>query len=103
MGFDQNIKGDEKDAMDYSRHEQVALQTAREGIVLLRNEDQILPLSKDQNILIVGRYVETNILAAALVKWKAITTIAYWKLFQSQFSNISYSKNLLIKKFRMLM
>jgi beta-glucosidase len=40
-------------------HENIALQTAREGIVLLKNEDNILPLKKDvKNILLTGDYVE---------------------------------------------
>jgi len=40
-------------------HESVALQTAREGIVLLKNEDNILPLNKDiKSILLTGDYVE---------------------------------------------
>jgi len=40
-------------------HESVALHTAREGIVLLKNDDNILPLKKDvKNILLYGDYVE---------------------------------------------
>ena len=43
----------------FDEHESVALQTAREGIVLLKNEDSILPLNKDiKNILITGDYVK---------------------------------------------
>jgi len=44
----------------YPEHEKVALQTAREGIVLLRNEKNILPLTPTakKNILVVGKYVE---------------------------------------------
>ncbi len=44
----------------YPEHEKAALQTAREGIVLLRNEKNILPLSDKakKNILVVGKYVE---------------------------------------------
>jgi beta-glucosidase len=43
----------------YENHESVALQTAREGIVLLKNEKNILPLPKDKKkILVTGDYVE---------------------------------------------
>jgi len=43
---------------EFSKHEEVALQTAREGIVLLRNENQLLPLGQDvKNILLTGEYV----------------------------------------------
>ena len=40
-------------------HEKVALQTSREGIVLLKNDGGILPIKKDvKNILLTGDYVE---------------------------------------------
>jgi len=44
----------------YPEHEKAALQTARESVVLLRNEKNILPLSSKEtkNILVVGKYVE---------------------------------------------
>jgi beta-glucosidase len=48
---------------NYSKHEKIALQTAREGIVLLRNENKILPIKKSikKKILLTGNYV--NIIA----------------------------------------
>jgi beta-glucosidase len=44
----------------FGEHEQVALQTAREGIVLLRNHD-VLPVRRDgaKKILLTGLFVET--------------------------------------------
>ena len=43
----------------FEKHEQIALETAREGIVLLKNEDGILPLKKEiKTILLTGEYVE---------------------------------------------
>ncbi len=44
----------------FPEHKEIALQTAREGIVLLKNEDAILPIqpNKSKNILITGRFVE---------------------------------------------
>ncbi len=42
----------------FPEHELIALQTAREGIVLLKNEDKILPLSSNvKSILVTGDYV----------------------------------------------
>ncbi|MGA9291469.1 MAG: glycoside hydrolase family 3 C-terminal domain-containing protein, partial [Ignavibacteriaceae bacterium] len=45
----------------YSKHEKIALQTAREGIVLLKNENKILPIKKStrKKILLTGNYVNT--------------------------------------------
>ena len=44
---------------DFPKHEAIALQTAREGTVLLRNENGILPLSSsDGEILALGDYLE---------------------------------------------
>ena len=41
----------------FEEHEAIALQTAREGIILLRNENQILPVEDTtRNILITGDY-----------------------------------------------
>jgi beta-glucosidase len=41
----------------YDIHEQVALETAREGIVLLRNENKILPIKEsDSKIILTGDY-----------------------------------------------
>ena len=50
---------EEKYLSSYSDHEKVALQTAREGIILLRNEKNILPIKKTtkKKILITGDYV----------------------------------------------
>ena len=43
----------------FPEHEMVALQTAREGIVLLKNDGGILPIKRDvNNILLTGNYAE---------------------------------------------
>ncbi len=47
------------DSTMYDDHESVALQTAREGIVLLKNDGNILPLKNNlRKILLTGEYVE---------------------------------------------
>jgi len=45
---------------DYDRLEEVGLNTAREGMVLLRNDNHLLPIdkSKEQHILATGTYME---------------------------------------------
>lgn len=43
----------------FENHESVALKTVREGIVLLKNEDEILPIHKNvKTILLTGNYVK---------------------------------------------
>jgi len=54
-----NQKKNLPDNLMYKAHESVALQTAREGIVLLKNESNLLPLKKNiQKILLTGEYVD---------------------------------------------
>ncbi|MBN1952967.1 MAG: glycoside hydrolase family 3 C-terminal domain-containing protein [Bacteroidales bacterium] len=52
--------GREKDENfdQWDAHEEIALQTAREGIVLLRNENNILPVEDDRKILLTGEYAD---------------------------------------------
>lgn len=58
MKIDERKKGSASD-IDYNRHESIALQTVREGIVLLKNQNDILPLKPEiKNILLTGEYVE---------------------------------------------
>ncbi len=60
--FSMKLNGRQKDPSyldKYREHESVALQTAREGIVLLKNENNILPIDNNiKNILITGDYVK---------------------------------------------
>ncbi len=42
---------------NYAAHEQVALQAAREGIVLLRNEHHVLPLKKGTTLNLFGKAI----------------------------------------------
>lgn len=58
--YDRPVK-DESFLQKFPEHEQVALQTARESIVLLKNTDDILPLKKggSEKILLMGRFVES--------------------------------------------
>lgn len=53
------VKGIEKaeSRPEYARHEQIALQAAREGIVLLKNERETLPLKKGETLNLFGKGV----------------------------------------------
>lgn len=57
--YDRPVK-DEAFLKKFPEHQQVALQTAREGIVLLKNKDGLLPLKKGaaKKILLTGIFVE---------------------------------------------
>lgn len=56
MGLDKREVKDESYLDNYSLHEKVALQTAREGIVLLKNKNNILPITnKSLKIVATGR------------------------------------------------
>jgi beta-glucosidase len=54
-----NRETEPKFLSNFEKHESVALQTAREGIVLLRNEKNILPLEvSNGKILLIGDYID---------------------------------------------
>jgi beta-glucosidase len=44
---------------NFKRHEEIALQTARESIALLKNRNNLLPVSSQKKILLTGEFVET--------------------------------------------
>ena len=55
-----NRKQEKEYLNKFSEHEEIALQTAREGVVLLRNENNILPIEAPQKkILLTGEYIDT--------------------------------------------
>jgi beta-glucosidase len=52
--------------IDGEAHAQIALETARQGIVLLRNERGVLPLAKTaKRIAVIGGYADTGVLSGA--------------------------------------
>jgi beta-glucosidase len=55
--YDRPVK-DESLKARFPEHEKIALQTAREAMVLLRNEKNILPINKNKTVLLTGEYAE---------------------------------------------
>lgn len=75
-------------------HEEVALNTAREGIVLLRNENEILPLEdKSKKILLTGDYIDKIAHGGG-----AATVEGYNHVVLSDALNEHYGANLSINK-----
>ena len=60
MGLLQRPVKDTSFLKTFAEHERIALQTAREGIVLLRNQNKILPVKKEyvKKILFTGMFAE---------------------------------------------
>lgn len=70
MGFYDRPQTDLSMENKFDEHLEIALQTAREGIVLLKNRQRILPLTGREKILLTGKFVDSNAIGkgAALVK-----------------------------------
>jgi len=80
---------------NFPKHEAVALQTAREGIVLLRNENQILPL-KDPNlkILATGFYLKERMSGGGSADVEGYNWLTILDGLKNRFgSQVTYSEN----------
>lgn len=71
----------------FPQHEQVALQTAREGVVLLRNEEQILPLNVDDDsgILLLGDYIHKKACGGGSAYVKGYHQLSQYEVFRQTF------------------
>jgi beta-glucosidase len=76
----------------FEAHEQVALQTAREGIVLLRNENDILPIAKgsEKKILLTGIYVDEVIYGGGSGAVKGYNHVTMLDALQKVYPNLDY-------------
>ncbi len=52
--FDNPMAKSQSDVLGNEEHREIARKAVRESLVLLKNEENILPLSKDQKVLLVG-------------------------------------------------
>lgn len=77
----------------FDEHEKVALQTAREAIVLLRNEKNLLPLKAKtaKNILVTGKYVEQIAQGLGSAKVEGFNTVKMIDALRAEFgANVEF-------------
>jgi len=94
MGFlDQPIK-DTKYLDKFEEHEKVALNTAREGIVLLRNENHFLPIAEGstKNILVTGMFVTRNIYGGGSGEVDGYDIVTIMDALSQVYPNITYKE-----------
>ena len=84
-----------RDNAQFENHERVAFQTASEGIVLLKNEKNILPLQKDKKtILLTGEYVEKLAKGGGAAEVKGYNNRLMLDELKSEFGDrLAYEKN----------
>lgn len=92
MGYFNKPIKDERYLEKFEQHEQVALNTAREGIVLLRNENNFLPIAEGstKNILITGMYVTENIYGGGSGQVQGYDVVTILDALKNVYPNISY-------------
>lgn len=71
----------------YPEHEKVALNTAREGAVLLRNHNQILPLDKqsEEDILLLGNYIHKKAVGGGSSEVKGYNQVTLYQALHKVF------------------
>lgn len=92
MGLDKRPVKDESYLSKFSEHEKIALNTAKEGIVLLKNEN-VLPISKNKKILITGDYVEEIARGGGSAEVEGYNNVSMLDALKKEFNTITYSKN----------
>ena len=86
---------DENYLKTFPQHLEVALQTAREGIVLLKNDNNTLPLGtdNDEKILLIGKYINRLAQGGGAAFVKGYDHILLKDALEGKFKNLYYSPN----------
>jgi beta-glucosidase len=94
MKFDERKKNI-RDNAQFEHHESIAFQAACEGIVLLKNEKNILPLQQDKKtILLTGEYVEKLAKGGGAADVRGYNNRLMLDELKSEFGNrLTYEKN----------
>jgi beta-glucosidase len=90
MGFYDRPVKDEFYLNKFQEHEDIALETARQSIVLLRNENNILPLdrAKIKNILLTGDYFDTILIGGGAARVEGYNHITLQDGLEFEFGEI---------------
>jgi beta-glucosidase len=95
MGLDKRPVNDGTFVANYTQHETIALQTAREGIVLLKNENNILPLKNSSaKILATGYFMKERMSGGGSADVEGYNWISMLDGLKSRFGErVTYSEN----------
>ena len=87
MGLTERPVKDTSYLQNYDKHIEVALETAREGIVLLKNDNQILPFraKKGDVILVTGEYVDKLAIGSGAAYVDGFDVITMFDALKAQF------------------
>jgi beta-glucosidase len=95
MELDKRPVKDASYLSDFPKHEEIALQTAREGIVLLKNENDILPLKDpNANILATGYFMKERMSGGGSADVEGYDWVTMIDGLKNRFGNkVTYSEN----------
>jgi beta-glucosidase len=80
----------------FPEHEKIALDVAREGVVLLKNNNHILPVKSDNSpeIIITGKYVKDMAAGGGSAHVEGYNRVTLWKALKDRLGDkIKYKKN----------
>lgn len=94
MGLDTRPVKDQSYVKTIPAHKDIALQTAREGIVLLKNEKDILPVTQHAkaSILLTGKYLNKNAQGGGSSVVEGYDNITIQEAFEKEFGEAVIAK-----------
>ena len=83
-----NAQPDSTMITKFPQHEEVALQTAREGVVLLKNDNQLLPIRQStDHILAMGYYLDSDLKGGGSAEVEGYNHVSFRQALQQEFGN----------------
>jgi beta-glucosidase len=96
MGFYDRPQQNEELLKNFPEHERIALDVAREGVVLLKNYRNILPVNPDNNldIIVTGKYVKDIAVGGGAAYVEGYNRVTLLEALKNMFGKkICYKKN----------